>query len=674
MKNFLSAGSLFFFLLAILALSPAISAEEPPGDEAYLSLFYPQAQLASSATRRLEDVRTAPATIRVFTAEEISDLGARTLSDLLNTVSSVIVTTQTNSRDSIWMRGIRNRYNDKFLLLVDGMPMADPVYSHAPTDKYFPLESVERVEIILGPASALYGSNAYSGTVNVITKKAPEKPLLAVRGYGGNYDTWGSSVEAGFRKGSLGLYGWFSYFETDGDGLEEQRHNLPQTLKWNPKQRLAGGVTLDWKGWNFRLSRIHYYHTFYSDYDVPTWRWKDEGYWYNDTFANLEKKFQLSDRTSLLLRGYYEDYDSRNFWREFVSGKQRAGSTPDMALYEIDVNKNGWRNGAEIQLDISHSDRFNTTAGMTFDQIASGRVDDIWNNRQDGSRSRPFYISPHSLANFSTYVEESFRPNAKFSVLGGIRFDHLDLYGWRTTPRINAVFSPTKRSVFKLLYGEAFRSPSFREYFTVDLTGDFPSGNLSLKPERIRTLEASGAYWIKDTHEISLALFSEWTYDSIYAEGSDPYANHGGKKIRGLEARAHFSFSDRGDLRFSYSRNWTSLYNVPPFMLNGQMTLKFGELVRWGVDCGYVAKRPRDPGDNYYYDPVAPPYHRDDTGGYFLLNTTVRVYPVLKHLELSASIYNVLDRDYYFPTYEPTTYNDLKAQNRTFLVRIGYRF
>ena len=63
MRNCLSAGSLFFFLLAILAFSPAISAEEPAGDEAYLSLFYPQAQLASSATRRLEDVKTARATI-----------------------------------------------------------------------------------------------------------------------------------------------------------------------------------------------------------------------------------------------------------------------------------------------------------------------------------------------------------------------------------------------------------------------------------------------------------------------------------------------------------------------------------------------------------------------------------------------------------------------------------
>jgi len=674
MRGKLKEGIVFCIFLLLAGTALSVPAGEPEAGDEYLALFYKQSELASAATRRLESIRTAPATMRVFTAEEIRDLGARTLSDLLNTVSSVVVTTQTNSRDSVWIRGTRNRYNDKFLLLVNGMPMADPVYSHAPTDEYFPLDNVERVEIILGPASALYGSNAYSGTVNVITRKAPEKPLLAVSAYGGNYDSRGSSVEAGFRKGSLGLYGWFSYYDTDGDGLDRQRHNLPQTLKWNPKERIAGGVTLDWKGWNFRLSRIHYYHTFFSDWDIPTWRWNDEGYWYNDTFANLEKDFVLSGKASLVFRAYYEDFDSRNFWREFVSGKQRAGSTPGMALYEIDVNKNGWRNGAEVQLDISHSEKLSTTAGMTLDQIGTGRVDDIWNNRQDGSTWRPFYISPHSLANFSTYVEESFRPSDKFSLLGGVRFDHLDLYGWRTTPRINAVISPTKRSVFKILYGEAFRSPSFREYFTVDLTGDFPPGNPSLKPERIRTLEASGSYWINDAHEIAVALFSDWTYDAIYAEGSGPYGNHSGERIRGLEARAHFSFSERGDLRFSYSRNWTTLYNVPPYILRGQMTLKFNEKVRWGVDCGYVAKRPRDPEDIFYYDPARIPYHRGPAGGYFLLNTTLRVYPVMKHLELSASVYNLLDRDYYFPTYEPTKYNDLKASNRTFLLRLGYRF
>lgn len=674
MRKRLSAGSLFFFLLAILAPPALISAEEPPGDEAYLALFYPQAQLTSSATRRLENVRTAPATIRVFTAEEISDLGAKTLGELLNTISSAVVTTQTSSLESVWLRGVRNRYNDKLLMLVDGVPTADPIYNHAATGDYFPLENVERVEVILGPASALYGSSAFSGTINIVTRKAPEKPMLNIRVYGGDYDTQGAFVEGGFRKGSFGLYSWLSYYDTDGDGLDKETHNLPQTLKWNPKERIAGGVTLTYRDWNLRLTRNHYYHTFYTDWDIPTWRWKDEGYWYNNTSASLDRRFKLSEKATLQFRAFYEDYDARNFWREFVSGKQKAGSTPGMALYEIDVYKDGWRNGGELQLNYAHSSRFVTVAGITLDQLGTGRVEDIWHNIQTGSESRPFYIEPHSLTNLSGYAEENFRVGDKMSLLGGVRFDHLDLYGWKTTPRVSVVLTPEKKTVFKVMYGEAFRSPSMREYFTVDLTGEFPSGNTSLKPERIRTLEASVAYWLRDTHELSIALFSEWTYDSIYAEGASPYENHEGEKIRGLEANMHFTLSDRGDLRFSYSRNWTSLYNVPPYLLRSQLTLLFNEKVRWGVDCGYVAKRPRDPEDMFYYDPTRPPYRRGPAGGYFLLNTTIRIYPVMKHLELSASVYNLLDKDYYFPTYEPTKYNDLKAPNRTFLIRLGYRF
>ncbi|MCX7831018.1 MAG: TonB-dependent receptor, partial [Acidobacteria bacterium] len=83
---------------------------------------------------------------------------------------------------------------------------------------------------------------------------------------------------------------------------------------------------------------------------------------------------------------------------------------------------------------------------------------------------------------------------------------------------------------------------------------------------------------------------------------------------------------------------------------------------------------PRDPKDIFYYDPTRKPYKRADVPGYFLMNTTLSIYPLWKNLELSASIYNIFDKDYFFPTYEPTKYYDLKAPNRTFLLRVGYRF
>jgi iron complex outermembrane receptor protein len=667
----------FFFLLAVISLYSFEIMAEQNNEESYLSLFYPKSQIVSGATKTAEDVKTAPATVRVFTKEEIKDLGVETLSDLLNLLSSTLVTTQTNSRDSLWIRGIRNRYNDKVLILVDSVPISDPVYSHSPIDEYLTLENVERVEIIFGPASALYGSNSFAGTINIITKKPKDGAFLNISAKGGNYDTKGAFAEYNYKKGDFGIYSYFSYFETDGDGLDRQRQYLPQTLKWNPKERISGGLTIEYKDWFLRVNRVHYYHTFYSDWDIPTWRWKDEGYFYNDTFTSLEKEFVLSQNLALSFKSYYADFDLRNYWREF--GYSWSGVEPDpdnvnsWVEKSISVFKNGIKFGGDLQFNYSLSDKANTIAGIAFDRVKTGRVEDLWLDVQTGVTTRPFYIDPHSLNNYAAYFQQSYKPNDRLSLLGGVRIDHLDLYGYKTTPRVNIVYTPTKKTVFKCLYGEAFRQPSMREYYTVDLTHSFPAGNTDLKPEKIRTLEVSGSYFSEKSGSFSLTLFSEWTYDEIFSENNAPYQNQEGNRIRGMEAGYHYS-SEITELNFNYSRNWCSLYNVPPYIVKGESVISLKDKIKLSLYGGYVAKRPRDPKDLFYYDPTRPPYKRGDVPGYFLINTTLTFYPFLKNLELSASIYNLLDKDYFFPTYEPTKYYDLKAPNRTFLLRIGYKF
>ncbi len=666
------------FLFAVLLIGTFLTYNQIRGEqnneENYLSLFYPKSEIISGVTKKIENIKAAPATVRVFTAEEIKDLGVETLSQLLNLLSSTLVTTQTNSRNSLWIRGIRNRYNDKVLVMVDSVPISDPVYSHSPIDEYLTLENVERVEIVFGPTSALYGSNAFAGTINILTKKPEEESFFNISARGGNYESKGAFAEFNYKKDNLGLYSYFSYFETDGDGLDRQTHFLPQTLKWNPKERISGGFTLEYKEWFIRFSKIHYFHTYFTDWDIPVWRWKDEGYFYNDTFSSIEKEFKINPKLNLTFKAYYADYDLRNYWREFIWGQQSPNSTYNDVNYSIDVFKNGIKLGSELQFNYSPSEKTNTIAGIAFDRIKTGRVEDLWLKVSDGTLTRPFYINPETLNNYACYLEQTYRPNKNWEFLGEVRVDHLELYGYKTTPRFSIVYTPKNKFVLKCLYGEAFRQPSMREYFTVDLTGSFPSGNTSLSPEKLRSLEVSGSYFSERNGDFSIVLFSEWTYDEIYSENNEPYSNFSGHRIRGLEARYHFS-SKISEINLYYSRNWCSLYNVPPFVVQGESVFSLNEKIKFSLFGGYVAKRPRDPKDMFYYDPSKPPYKRDDVPGYFLLNSTVTIYPVFfNKFELSASIYNILDRDYYFPTYEPAKHYDIKAPNRTFLIRIGYRF
>lgn len=662
------------FLFPILLLISIVISGENLLEEDYLSLFYPKSQIVSGVSKFEEDVKKAPALVRVFTKEEIKDLGVETLRDLLELLPSAVLTPQTNSRTSLWFRGIRNRYNDKILILFDSIPISDPIYSHSPVDEYLPIENIERIEVILGPSSAIYGSNAFSGVINIITKRFNnENELFNITLKSGNYDTKGAFIECYLNKKAYKIYTSFSYFETDGDGLDRQRHFLPQTLKWNPKERYSFQFSLDYKGFIISSYFFHYYHTFYTDWDVPHWRWKDEGYFYNDSMTSIKKEYSLNKRLSLKFVGYYCDYDLYNFWREFDYTKQNINSTYDDVLYDIDAYKNGIKIGTDLQFEYSTKETSKTTFGLNILKTKSGRVEDIWLDVHSGKKDRPFFMPIKSLTDYSLYFQQ-YNDWKKVIFLGGFRLDHLSLYGYKLTPRMNFVFLPKENLIFKVLYGEAFRQPSFREYFTVDLTHSFPSGNEDLKPEKLKNIELSLNYYTKKAGNYTLSIFSEWTYDEIFSEKNGPYSNHKGHKIQGFEFYYNLMKKNMFDFKIGYSRIWASLYNVPPYALKFEGIFYLLDKIHLSLFGGYVSKRPRDSQDLFYYDPTRPPYKRDNVGGYFQINSSITIFPIFKNFELSLTVLNLLDRNYYHPTFEPTKYYDLKAPNRTFLLRIGKRF
>ena len=663
-------------ILVLTGASTFVSAQSGGGREeaSVLRLFFQQEELVTTASRMPEDARTAPAIVDVFTAEDIANMGARTLSDLLNTLASVYVTTQVNSRESVWIRGVRNRYNDKILLLVDGIPRRDLVYENASIDEYLPLTNVERVEVIRGPGSALYGTNAFAGVINVITKMPPAKASGQLEAGGGNYATGEGSIQGGFSRGALGFYGYGHWFKTDGDGLDFNTYQQPQTLKQNPKQNVSGGITVTAADFTFRLERLHYYHTFYTDWDVPTWRWKDEGYFYNDTFLSTEYAHAFGKRGSLKAVLYYQTYDLRNYWRDFLPGRQGPASTPADVHHEIFVTKQGYRLGGEVQYTARLGPHHEVVTGLTSERETLTHVQDQWHDLLTGNLPRLYYIDPGTSNTWAVYAQDTWTPNSSITVTTGLRGDSYDTFGWKASPRFGLAFHPGHKLVVKLLYGEAFRAPSSREFDTVDLTGSFPPGNPKLKPESIRTFQGAASYTFSPYVEARAVLYQEQTYDSIYSEKNMPYENHKGDRIRGVEAGVKLAWPNRMTAYGNYSYTRSDLYNVPRHMAHAGLNLPWGGRFNWNISALYVSSRPRDPQDLYAYDPSRPPYHRSDVPSYVLVNTTFRVLKLRRGLELNASIENLLNRDTYDPTYEPTKYYDLKNPSRTFMVRVVYRF
>jgi iron complex outermembrane receptor protein len=678
-ENMVARGLFCFLSTAVfLTTSTLASAQEtpaaPPEEAKVLRLFYDAGALVTTATRTPEEARLAPSTVEVFTSEDIENMGATKLSDLLRTLESVYISTQTNSRESIWIRGIRNRYNDKVLLLVDGIPRRDPVYEHASVDEYLPLTNVERVEVIRGPGSALYGTNAFAGVINVITKIPKGDAWGKVEVGGGDYRTAQGAVDGAFTWGSAKFYGFVNGFRTDGDGPDYQRHHLEQYLRQNPKSQASGGITATAGDFTLRLERLHYFHIFTTDWDVPAWRWKDEGYWYDDTFASAVFSRNLSAAIRVEATAYYQDYQQTNFWRQWLWGQQGPRSTPADVSDEIDVTKSGSRSGGQLQFTFQTAPGNQLVAGASYEREAVSRVEDIWTTVASGNQTRPFFIDPVAVATWALFVEDTWKPATWVSVTAGARSDHNGLFGWKTSPRFGVTFHPGDRLVVKFLYGEAFRAPSFREFFTVDLTNSFPAGNRSLKPENIRTAEASVQYTFSSYLAGHLVVYHESTSNSIFSSDNRPYANQAGTVLNGVEAGVKMAWPNRITAYVNGSHCRTDLYNVPRTQFNGAINVPFWRGWNWSLLAHYVSSRPRDPEDKYSYDPGHPPYRRPDVSSYVLVDSTLRILELKRGLEIRLSVNNLLDRKYYDPIYEPTKYFDLQAPGRTFLVKAVYRF
>jgi hypothetical protein len=162
-------------LLVLAASLPARAAPVDPftePDEA--ALFRAEERVVTVASRFAQTVEQAPSLVTVITDAELRARGCRTLADALAEIPGVFITMSKEGRSLAWFRGVVSPDNSKILLLLDGVPWYDGVYAHAWIDEYVPLVNVKQIEVIKGPGSAVYGTNAFAGVINVVTYRAAD--------------------------------------------------------------------------------------------------------------------------------------------------------------------------------------------------------------------------------------------------------------------------------------------------------------------------------------------------------------------------------------------------------------------------------------------------------------------------------------------------------------------
>ncbi|HWD17898.1 MAG TPA: TonB-dependent receptor [Verrucomicrobiae bacterium] len=630
--------------------------------EALMNLEVPKVYAASRVEQKTTE---APASITLINAEEIKKFGYRTLGDVLESAQGFNVSSDRNYA-FVGVSGVNlGDFNSRILLLVDGHRVNENLTDGAYVDTSFilDLDLVDRVEIIRGPGSALYGNNAFFGVINVVTRQAAQIQGVESSFEYGAFDTYKGRVTFGERfTNGLSLLLSGTIFDSAGESrlfykefnTPPQNNGIAQDMdadRYHSIFASLGYGDLTWEtAFNHREKVNPTAQFSLTTFDDPRLRTVDErGY----TALKYANSFPgVVDVTAQI----YGDTYSHNIGfpqSAIVANKVVFSSfTPEQDAGE-------WC-GAELQLNKTIMDRHVLTFGGEF-------RDDFLQEASVGGQT-PLERTRES---YGVYLQGDFALRDNLHLEAGARYDQYGDFAPAFDPRVALIYNPVKESTIKMIYGTAFRAPNFSELIDPRFQEITPetitSYDLVYEQEWGRHLRSSlrGFYNQMD----HLIVFNNGTFTNMNANTKGAEAALEGSWADGFRARASYSFQD--------TRNDTVSWQTPNspdhmFKLNLAVPL-WADKLSLGMELLYTtSRRSLHNTTDASGEPII--VQGETVGAYGLVNLTLFSQKLVKNLEMSASVYNLLDSRYDDPASQFHVQDAIEQQGRSFRLKLTYRF
>ncbi|HWD90755.1 MAG TPA: TonB-dependent receptor [Verrucomicrobiae bacterium] len=657
-----------FWLACLLIFAPRARADDstnapadgskPPVDLTDLDLTTLMNIPIVTASKFEQKAAEAPASTTVITSEDIKRYGYRTLGDALSSVPGFYVSYDRNYQ-FLGARGVNlGDYNSRILLLVNGHRINSDLTDGAFIDTAFilDLDLIDRIEIVRGPGSVLYGDNAFFGVINVITRHASQINGAEVSGSYGEFNTYQTRVSVGkvFTNGmELLLSGSIS----GSDGPENLFYPEYNTASQN------NGVAhnLDDDAFRSAFGSLHY-----KDFTLqgafnerekgnPTAQF---GTTFNDSrlqttdergYANLSFEHSFPDVVDLKAQVYY---DRTSFEITY----------PDVPLVFREQQQGDWW-GTEVQLTKKLLDRHVITVGAEY--------------RDDFNQHRRLFEADtgdvsanvnRTRINYGIYAQGDFAVVTNLHVNTGVRYDQYGDFKPSVDPRLALIYNPFPASTIKALYGRAFRAPNFLELsdpFFPNLGPEkITSYELVFEQDLGKSLKASvsGFYNQMD----NLIFLQNGSFTNFDADANGMELSLEGAWPNGIRTRASYTFEDtrnsgtREDLTDSPNHLGKFDISVPLYQ----------QKVFAGLEFQYVSAR-----DSQHVSPVTGlDVPGRVAGGYGVVNFTLFSQNLVKNLEFSGSVYNLLDTHYSDPATRFHHQDLIPQDGRTFRLKLTYRF
>ncbi len=592
-------------LTVLFAQEPVDPYTEP--DEA--DLFMLEERITTVASRYAQTARQAPAIVTVYTDAELRERGCRTLSDVLRMVPGVYLSTSPEGRSLGWVRGVTAPDNNKILILVDGVPWYDGIYTHAWLDEYIPMSMIKQVEIIKGPGSAIYGTNAFAGVINIVTYSPEDLQGGFARVEGGSAFRRDASVVAGGRLEDRNstVMAYARWHGALGDGEDRSPKGRRDVHGADPVNSVNAGLRLNVNRWQLALDHVDYEHTYLTQdqddlYDV-LFQSKDEfNLGYRNDFVALTGEFKPGHDLLLRPRLYWQDHDNPGLYG-FNTGVS-VTEDPDtgelsasLGSVLVETAKHSRRYGMALEYQVRPAAGHINVGGIGVEAMQIVQLwDDTYSN---GEVSRGFTAPDDLIVDAFVYAQHTWTALYWLELTGGFRADYnVMARSPYLSPRLGILAVPSDALTAKLLFGQAFRAPTARELLVeVEMEdGDFPftAGNINLKPETIRTAELELDYRPVSWFGVRGAAFLS-LLDNTIDKGTDlnQYVNRGGANIFGTELGAMVEWDSLdGDIAWSWTRGRIddrslgssgdllapatlqnrAIYEFPAHMVHGRLT------------------------------------------------------------------------------------------------------
>ncbi|MBS1189044.1 MAG: TonB-dependent receptor [Rhodocyclaceae bacterium] len=690
-----------------LALALALSSQAPlafPLDnkDDELEMFYGDTSFISIATGSQLLLRRAPAVATVVTAADIAATGATDLDEVMETVPGIHVGRSPNIYSSLYMvRGISGPFTPQFLVLENGVPMTT-LYMGTKGNSWggYPVEHIDRIEVIRGPGSALYGADAYSGVVNIVTKGARDIAGTEFGVRGGSFNTWDSWLQHGGKLGEVEVAAFVRAGSSDGfrrtitadaQTANDQRSRTHASLA-------PGPVNTGWSALDAHLDLAYDNWRFQTGYKLrddlgtaagvasaldPVGRGKSERTnadlsWTDPRFTqNWALGFTASHMEyTALVPTSFQLYPPG---ATFPTGTFPSGifGTPETWERQTRLSAFASYSGLadhRLRIGAGHDDLnlYRTRARRNFDYAANGLPIPLA-TITDLSASAPF-LFPHRRRNTYLYAQDEWSFAQDWCLTAGVRHDLYSDFGGTTNPRLALVWDARYDLTAKLLYGRAFRAPAFIEAYGVNNPVNW--GNPDLKPETIDTLEAAFSWQLRQDTQANLNVFRYDMKDiirpvpnAVPGTGST-YANTGGQHGQGAEIEVIWNNSRDLHLSAHYAHQRSideatghDAGYAPQHHFYGRIDKLLPGGWLGSAQVNHVADRKRAAGDN-----------RPQVPDYTTLDLTLATRRHKNQWDFTAKVRNLFDADVREPSPAAAQIpNDLPMARRAFYLQAVYR-